>query len=330
MMFKNDDNMLDALWVEKYRPQTMCDIVLHEDQKNFLNKCMAKQDIPHCLFSGPAGGGKTTISRILIESLIHNDSDLLMMNGSEATGIGTVRDTILGFVKSPPYNSKLKIVFIDEFDGTSQQYQQSLRNIMETYSDNARFICTCNYPSKIIDPILSRFQIFEMKTLSKGFVLEYAKKILDEEKIKYDKNSVELIIASLLPDVRKIINTLQKNTIEKKLKKINVDTIISTEKKICGQLIQIAENIGGDSQKETINRNVPQIMELLSSGIDPDFNHIYQTLFYHEGLAAWAKIKVNQYMNTHQSSMNPSIHFMAMVYDIIQAGMSFFSMFKTD
>ena len=328
MIFGADDNMLGQLWVEKFRPRSINDLVLGEDQKEFMNRCLSKGEIPHLALFGPPGSGKTTLARILIDALIRNDMDVLIMNGSDSTGVEVMRTTVQGFLKSPPYEAKLKIVYIDEFDYTTQNAQAVLRNMMETYADNGRFIVTGNYWSKIMEPIQSRFTLYEMKTIPKEFAMEYATGILKSEKVEYDENSVDLIIQGLLPDVRKAINTLQKNTIDGKLKKIDVNTIISNEKKICGLAVQLAENMGSDSEKGTMNRNIPQIMELLNGESEPDYNHIYQTLFFHPEFPAWAKIKVNFYMNNHNSCANPSAHFMAMMYDIVQAGMTFFNMFK--
>ncbi len=327
MLFKSQDDMIDQLWVEKYRPKTIHDVVLNEEQKEFTMKCLSKQEIPHIALFGPPGSGKSTLARIIVDSLIDDEMDLLMINGSDSTGVDVMRNSVQGFLKSPPYKAKLKLVYIDEFDYTTQNAQAVLRNMMETYADNGRFIVTGNYWSKVMDPIQSRFTMFEMKTLPKDFVINHVKTILNNEKVTYDDDSVDLIVSSLLPDVRKVVNTLQKNTSNNKLKKIDVNTIISNEKKIAAQLIQIAENIGQESEKATINRNTPQIMELLNNGHEPDYNHIYQILFFDSEIPAWGKIKVNEYMNKHFSAANPAAHFMAMIYDIIQSGMEFYKIF---
>lgn len=328
MFLKNDDNLLNQLWVEKYRPTIIEDLVLNDDQKMFVTKCFNENEIPHLGLFGPPGSGKTTLARIVVETLIKNDMDVLSMNGSDSTGVDNMRTSVQSFLKSPPYESKMKIVYIDEFDYVTQNAQAVLRNMTETYADNGRFIVTGNYLSKIMEPLISRFTIFEMKSLPKDFVIEYAKGILDKENIEYDINTVDLIVQNFIPDVRKIINTLQKNTADGKLKKIDVNTIITNEKKICGLIVQICDDVGTDKRNATLNQNVPTIMELLSKGTEPDYRQIYQILFFHEKLPAWAKIKVNQYSNMHHSCALPTAHFMAMVYDIVQAGITFFNMFK--
>lgn len=268
----------------------------------------------------------TTTSRILTDSLIKNQMDILPMNGSDSVGVDNMRTTVQGFLKSPPYESKHKIVFIDEFDYTTGNAQAVLRNIMETYADNGRFICTGNYISKIIDPIQSRFQIFEMNTIKEEFALEYCEKILKAENVNYDINTLKMIIQNFMPDVRKALNTIQKTVVNGTLKKIDINSIISNEKKIVGLLVQICDDMGSNMRDATLNKSVPAILEILSNG-EPNYRGIYTSLFFNEKLPLWAKIKVNKYSNLHQSCALPSAHFMAMVYDVVSAGMNFHSMF---
>ena len=328
MLIESNDDQLNQLWVEKYRPPEINDMVLEEDQKEFINRCIEKGEIPHLGFFGPPGSGKTTLARIVVDSLIKNESDVLLMNGSDATGVDNMRTVVMEFLKTPPYESKLKIVYIDEFDYTTNNAQAVLRNMMENYADNGRFIVTGNYPSKIMDALMSRFTVYEMKSCSKEFVVEYATKILNAENVEFDIESVDLIVQNFIPDVRKAINTLQQNTIDGKLKKIDINSIISNEKKICGLIVEVCDDMGTEKKTSTLNQNIPQILELLSSiEGEPDFRGIYQILSFHDGLPLWAKIKVNQYQNMHNACAVPVAHFMAMVYDIIQAGMVYFQMF---
>ena len=324
-----DSNILDSLWVEKYRPKTLDDIVLEPDQKEFFRKCLKTGDIPMLLFVGPAGSGKTTTARVIVESIIKHEMDLFSINGSDSTGVDVMRTEIQGFLKSPPYVSKLKIVFIDEMDYLSQNAMAALRNIMEKYSDNGRFICTANYKSKIIDPLHSRFQTFEMKTVKEDFAINYVTDILKKEEIEFDADSVRTIVKNYLPDLRKALNTIQRNVIDKKLKKIDVNTIITNEKKICGLVVSMCDNLDKDefSKNKVINQNMPEIIKLVMKE-EPDYRSIYQTLFDHEGLPLWGKIVINQYSNQHQAAAVPSAHFIACVNAIILAGMNFYRTFN--
>ena len=328
MLLRQNDNMLQQLWVEKYRPRSVTDLVMPEDQKNQILKYLEQGEIPHCAFFGPPGSGKTCLARILVDNLIKNDMDILPMNGSDSTGVENMRTTVLSFLKSPAYQSKLKIVYIDEFDYTTQNAQAVLRNMMETYADNARFIVTGNYLSKIMDPVLSRFTVFEMKTLPMDYVITYVKGILKNEKITYDENSLELIVQNFLPDVRKIVNTVQKNICDGKLKKLDVSTIVTNENKICGYIVQICDDMGTERRDSTLNKCSPEVLKLLNTENEPDYQNIYTILMNHEKLPLWAKIKVNAYSNMHQSCASPVHHFMAMLYDIVYAGMTYYQMFS--
>jgi DNA polymerase III delta prime subunit len=320
-------DLLDGLWVEKYRPTTLEDVVLPDDQREFLNRCMEKGEIPHLLLIGPPGSGKTTVARIIMSILIKNEMDELILNGSDATGVDVMRNDIQGFLKSPPYESKMKIVYVDEFDYTTNNYQASMRAILELYSSNGRFLCTGNYLSKIIDPIQSRFQIFEMKSISEEFATKYCEKILKAENVEYDIDTVQMIVKNYIPDVRKAVNTLQKSVVDGKLKTIDVNSIISVEKNICGLITQICDDMSTGKKDTTINRSIPEIMKLISKG-EPDYRGMYQSLSDLDGLPLWAKINVNQYNNKHQGCAIPSAHFMAMVYKIITSGMAYHKMFS--
>lgn len=198
------------LWVEKYRPTSLDDIVLSKEDRNFFESLSSKQEIPHLLFAGVQGSGKTSLAKIIINDIL--DCQYLYINASDENGIDTIRCKISGFAKTKSLDGKLKVILLDEGDQISLDAQKALRNIIEEYANNTRFIITCNYLFKIIPALQSRTQIFNLTPPIEG-VINRVKQILQNEKVTVDQSQKNLLLRLVhenLPDVRRIINDVQK------------------------------------------------------------------------------------------------------------------------
>jgi DNA polymerase III delta prime subunit len=197
------------LWVEKYRPSSVVDYVWRDAaQQEQVVQWISDSTIPHLLFSGGPGTGKTTLAKVLIHDLGVDDFDVLQINASRDNGVDFIRDKIEGFVSTMPFG-EFKIVLLDEADYLSPSAQAVLRGLMETYSASARFIMTCNYPNKIIPALHSRCQGFHIERLDKTEFTARAATILVEEGVDFDLDVLDVYVAAAYPDLRKCINSLQ-------------------------------------------------------------------------------------------------------------------------
>jgi replication factor C small subunit len=210
------------LWVEKYRPQVLENYVGNEVIKNKITDYLTQGSIQNLLFHGVAGTGKTTLAKLIAKNL---NCDLLYLNASDERGIDTIREKIIPFASTMSFND-VKIIILDEADYLTPQAQATLRNTMETFSSSTRFILTCNYLERIISPLQSRCQTFEITPPSKQEVNNKCQDILTQEKISFygihdngqHHNSIDGVIDTHYPDIRKIINTLQGSIVDGQVK----------------------------------------------------------------------------------------------------------------
>lgn len=197
------------LWTEKYRPKTVDGYVFKDtSQKQQIESWIKEQTIPHLLFSGAAGIGKTTLAKILINSLEIDEFDVLEINASRESGVEHMRDVIIGFVSTMPFG-KFKIVLLDEADYMSPNAQAILRGVMETYHETARFILTCNYPNKIIPALHSRCQGFHFEKIDHTEFTARVADVLIKENIEFDIDTLDDFVRTTYPDLRKCLNTCQ-------------------------------------------------------------------------------------------------------------------------
>ena len=252
-----------GLWVERYRPQDLSTYVGNEHLKTKVERFLDDGNVPHLLLYGRAGGGKTTLAKIIVNN---TECDYLYINASDERNIDLVRDKLKTFASSVGFKP-MKVVILDEADYLNvNSAQPALRNLMETFSAHCRFILTCNYVEKIIDPIQSRCQTYKIIPPSKKEVAVHAKNILEKENISFDLDDLALVVTAGYPDLRKVINELQRMSIDGKLS-IDKDGMIHNEFKL--QFLDAIRN--GES--------IGTIRKMIADSNFTEYTELYRLLY---------------------------------------------------
>lgn len=253
----------NTLFVEHYRPTKLDNYVGNENIKNVIQQYLDQDDIQNLCFYGPAGTGKTTLAKLIVKNL---DCDYLYINASDERGIDTIRDKVTSFASTASFKS-LKVVILDEADFLTINAQASLRNVIETFSRSTRFILTCNYIERIIDPLQSRCQTLKIIPPSKVEVAKHLAWILGEENISFVVDDIKNIVNQFYPDLRKMLNTIQLSIIDAKL---SIDKSVLVSNNYMNSLLKELKN------KKPNWRELRKI--IIESGVN-DFEELYRFLF---------------------------------------------------
>ena len=257
-------NKKHTLFTEKYRPDTLEGYIGNDDFKTSLQQWISTNDVPHLLLCGGAGTGKTTAAKLIVNNI---NCDYVYINCSDENGIDTIRDKVKSFASAATFKPQ-KVVIMDEADFLTINAQAALRNVIETFSLTTRFIFTCNYVERIIDPIQSRTVVFELTPPSMKEVAMKCLQILDKEEIKYQKPDVANIVKQTYPDIRKSLNLLQSSIKEGVLEP---SRILTNFNKTSDQIIELlkGQNI----------KNFTTIRQIIMDSNIRDYNELYRVLF---------------------------------------------------
>jgi DNA polymerase III delta prime subunit len=262
-MFGNSEH---TLWVEKYRPDTLEGYVGNQSIVEKVKVYLQNGDVPHLLLFGSAGTGKTTLAKLIANNI---DCDLMYVNASDENNVDTVRDKIKNFASTIGFR-QWKLIILDEADFLTPNAQAALRNLMETFSKTTRFILTCNYVEKIIDPIQSRCQVFAITPPSKKDVAIRVSEILKHESVSFKPEDLVAIVNSGYPDIRRILNACQRQVVNNELV---MDKQSLVEANYMNKIIEI---LSSNDDKKTVFNNIRQ---LLADSQVKDYSSLYRFLY---------------------------------------------------
>ena len=296
----------NTLLVEKYRPSTLEHYVGNENIKEVIQKYLNQNDIQNFIFYGGAGTGKTTLAKIIVKNL---DCDFLYLNASDENGIDTIREKVKGFASTASFKG-IKVIILDEADFITIQGQAALRNVIETFSRSTRFILTCNYIERVIDPIQSRCQVLKIVPPSKLDTAKYTAWVLDQEEISYETDDIKSIVNQYYPDLRKMLNTIQSSTINDKLL-LDKDVLVSSN-----YMLSVIKEL-------STSKNWKNIRQIIADSGVKDFEELYRFLFdnsskYASDREGSIAIILNEHLYQANFRIDKEINIMSAISKIIE------------
>ena len=298
----------NTLWVEKYRPTNLDSYIGNEHLKSKVEIYLESGDLPHLLLYGRAGTGKTTLAKLLVKNI---DCDYIYINASDENNVDTVRTKVKNFASTIGFKD-MKVIILDECDYVTPNAQAALRNLMETFSKHCRFILTCNYVERIIDPIQSRCQSFQIIPPSKNEVAKHLHNILVQENVMDTMEDIKVLVDSGYPDIRRVINSAQRNVVKGRLK-LDTSSIIQNDYKL--KLLKILET---QNKKNAFK----EIRQLLADNKITDFADLFRLLYdevddYGKGHVAECILIIARYEISDSQVVDKEINVMAMLIELL-------------